>query len=154
MTDIPSGTDLSKVPMRANPSGAPPDFEHGPNLIRAVQGVGVSLAVVTTVFLATRLRIYTRLNRGLVLDDGEAQDPRWNVEVLTKLSLFTHCLCNGARIHRTSKHFETTLQTHMGHTAWRHRRGLPEKIVGHEYLVRADVFLLESCNLDPLPSCF
>ncbi|PSN65481.1 hypothetical protein BS50DRAFT_575474 [Corynespora cassiicola Philippines] len=69
MAQIPPGTDLSQVPMGPNPSGAPPDFEHGPSLIGGVQGVGISLAVVTTAFLITRLRVYVKLNRGLVLDD-------------------------------------------------------------------------------------
>ena len=70
MDAIPPGTDLSKIPMAVNPSGAPPNFDHSPNLIKAVQGVGISLAAITLVFLIIRLRIYIKLNRGLVLDDG------------------------------------------------------------------------------------
>ncbi|PVI01876.1 hypothetical protein DM02DRAFT_470802, partial [Periconia macrospinosa] len=61
--------DLSKVPLGENPNGDPPNFENGPNLINAVQGVGISLAIVAGIFLALRLRIYIKLNRGLVLDD-------------------------------------------------------------------------------------
>lgn len=73
MDAIPPGTDLSKIPMKANPSGAPPNFDHGPNLINAVQGVGISLAVVTTILLVIRLWIYLKLNRRPLLDDGKAK---------------------------------------------------------------------------------
>jgi hypothetical protein len=67
---IPPGTDLSKVPLGVNPNGSPPNFIDPPNLIASVQGVGVSLAAVAFVLLAIRLRVYVRLNRGLVIDDG------------------------------------------------------------------------------------
>lgn len=110
MAQIPPGTDLSQVPMGPNPSGAPPDFEHGASLIGGVQGVGISLAAVTTAFLITRLRVYVKLNRGLVLDDGKARQMYIeDLERLTSRSLPPDRLRDGTLLHRPSKHFGTTL---------------------------------------------
>lgn len=68
---IPPGTDLTKIPMAANPSGAPPNFDHGESLAGAVKGVGVTMAVITFFLLAIRLRVYMQANRKLNWDDGE-----------------------------------------------------------------------------------
>jgi hypothetical protein len=73
---IPPGTDLSKVPLGVNPNGSPPNFVDPPNLIASVQGVGISLAVTTFVLLCIRLRVYIKLNRGLVIDDGACKLPQ------------------------------------------------------------------------------
>ncbi|KAH8722686.1 hypothetical protein GQ44DRAFT_774714 [Phaeosphaeriaceae sp. PMI808] len=69
MDALPPGIDPSQLPMGRNPSGAKPNYHHGPNLIHAVQGVGITLASITFIFLAIRLRTYIKLNRALFLDD-------------------------------------------------------------------------------------
>ncbi|KAF2114937.1 hypothetical protein BDV96DRAFT_646803 [Lophiotrema nucula] len=69
MDIIPPGTDLSKVPLGVNPNGDPPNFVDPPSLTVGVQSVGITLAVTTLIFLVLRLRNYTKLNHGLVLDD-------------------------------------------------------------------------------------
>lgn len=66
---LPPGVPLSQIPLGVNPDGSPPDFGHGPNLIGAVQGVGITMAAIAALFLGIRLRIYVKLNKKLVLDD-------------------------------------------------------------------------------------
>ena len=69
---LPPGTDLSKIPMAPNPSGAPPNFDHGASLAGAVRGVGVTMAVITFGLLVIRLRVYVKANHKLMWDDSES----------------------------------------------------------------------------------
>jgi hypothetical protein len=66
---IPPGTDLSTIPLAPNPNGSPPNFINPPNLIGTVQGVGITLAIIAGILLCLRLRIYTQMNKRLLLDD-------------------------------------------------------------------------------------
>ncbi|ESZ95416.1 hypothetical protein SBOR_4211 [Sclerotinia borealis F-4128] len=66
---IPPGTDLTKVPLAVNPSGAPPNFVNPPSLIGTVQGVGIFLAVVAFSMVCLRLRINVKHDHKLTIDD-------------------------------------------------------------------------------------
>ncbi|OCL06346.1 hypothetical protein AOQ84DRAFT_321579 [Glonium stellatum] len=69
MASIPPGTDLSKIPLAANPSGAPPNFINPPSLAPAVQGVGIALGIVSICLVVVRVRAHSKLNRGVGVDD-------------------------------------------------------------------------------------
>lgn len=72
MTALPPGTDLSKVPLAANPSGAPPNFTNPPSLGDAVEGVGISLIAISGVFILFRLYTNSKPPRSLGVDDGKS----------------------------------------------------------------------------------
>jgi hypothetical protein len=63
--------DLTKVPLAANPSGAPPNFENPPTLIDGALGTGIALIIVGGICLAFRLGTNLKLSKKLRLDDCE-----------------------------------------------------------------------------------
>ncbi len=63
------GVDLDKIPLVRNPSGAPPDFAHGPSLEPAYMGVGISLVTISTILVILRLFANTRSGSKLQIDD-------------------------------------------------------------------------------------
>ncbi|KAK3385912.1 hypothetical protein B0H63DRAFT_473829 [Podospora didyma] len=67
--ELPPGMDLSMIPLAANPSGAPPDFDHGPSLEPVVLGTGITFIIISSLMLM--LRFYTGLkkSRRLFADD-------------------------------------------------------------------------------------
>ncbi|KAF2488554.1 hypothetical protein BU16DRAFT_473457 [Lophium mytilinum] len=70
MDQIPPGTDLSKVPLGVNPSGAPPNFVNPPTLVHSVQAIGVVLAIISLFLVCVRLGVYRTISRGILLDDA------------------------------------------------------------------------------------
>jgi hypothetical protein len=69
LANLPPGTDLSKIPMMPNPSGAPPDLEHAPTLFPTILGVAITLFILTGNFVAFRVYFNFVAARQLGLDD-------------------------------------------------------------------------------------
>ncbi|KAI0805370.1 hypothetical protein GGR55DRAFT_292538 [Xylaria sp. FL0064] len=69
MASLPPGIDLSQTPLAANPSGAPPNFTDPPELIAAVQAVGITLGAIALALVILRLMIYHHSGRPVGLDD-------------------------------------------------------------------------------------
>ncbi|KAF7876408.1 hypothetical protein EAF04_001500 [Stromatinia cepivora] len=67
--NLPPGTDLTRVPLAVNPSGAPPNFVNPPSLIGTVQGVGIALAIVSFGMVCLRWRINLKHDHKITLDD-------------------------------------------------------------------------------------
>ncbi|KAF4625059.1 hypothetical protein G7Y89_g13109 [Cudoniella acicularis] len=66
---LPPGIDLSKVPLMPNPSGAPPNFVDPPSLASTVEGVGISLMIISGFLLIFRLVANLKNPRRLGFDD-------------------------------------------------------------------------------------
>ncbi|KAL1595274.1 hypothetical protein SLS60_009964 [Paraconiothyrium brasiliense] len=67
--DLPTGMDLSAIPLMPNPSGAPPDFEGGPSLRNAELVTGIALMAVSGTLLVFRIATNLKIARKLGLDD-------------------------------------------------------------------------------------
>ncbi|KAF2034875.1 hypothetical protein EK21DRAFT_55295 [Setomelanomma holmii] len=62
-------SDLTKIPLAVNPSGAPPNFENPPTLSDSAYGTSISLILVGGICLAFRLGTNLKLSKSLRLDD-------------------------------------------------------------------------------------
>ena len=67
---LPPGLDLSKIPLASNPSGAPPNFEHGASLRPVVLGVDIAMVVISGLFVGIRTWVNCRQLSKVMLDDG------------------------------------------------------------------------------------
>ena len=70
MSILPPGADPNIIPLAPNPDGSPPDFVSIPTLAPASAGISITMAVVTTLLVAIRISTYTRMERGIKLDDA------------------------------------------------------------------------------------
>ncbi|KJZ76508.1 hypothetical protein HIM_04237 [Hirsutella minnesotensis 3608] len=70
MASLPSAVPLSEIPLAPNPSGAPPNFINPPSLRGAVQGVGITFAIVSLILVLNRLTVIRRSSRPFGLDDA------------------------------------------------------------------------------------
>ncbi|KAH6644886.1 hypothetical protein C7974DRAFT_408532 [Boeremia exigua] len=61
--------DLTKVPLAANPSGAPPNFDNPSTLVDEAWVTGVVLVVLGRLCLAFRLGTNLKLSKKFCLDD-------------------------------------------------------------------------------------
>jgi hypothetical protein len=68
---LPPNMDLSKIPIAANPSGEPPNFEGGPSMYHGMLDSGIALIVVGGLFLIVRLATNLKVARKVGLDDRE-----------------------------------------------------------------------------------
>lgn len=66
---LPAGMDPSTIPLMANPSGAPADFDNGPSLLNAQLGTGIALIVVGGICVVLRILTNLKISRKLCLDD-------------------------------------------------------------------------------------
>ena len=71
MAVLPPGVDLSKVPARVNPSGAPPNFDNPPTLAPVTLGISVTMSIITAAFVMVRLYTNAKGVRKLGLDDRQ-----------------------------------------------------------------------------------
>jgi len=69
MDSPPPNVDPSKIPLALNPNGDPPNFIDPPTLAPAVLGVGVTLIIISGIFLILRLIANFKNTRKLGLDD-------------------------------------------------------------------------------------
>ncbi|TVY40097.1 hypothetical protein LSUB1_G003673 [Lachnellula subtilissima] len=69
MNALPPGTDLSTIALAPNPSGAPPNFVDPPSLANAVTGVGITLIIISGIFVILRVIANTKHPRRLGVDD-------------------------------------------------------------------------------------
>jgi hypothetical protein len=67
--NIPPGTDLSKIPLAANPNGNPPNFADPPSQEVIAKAVGLPLAIIAFLFVLLRLISNFKMARKLSLDD-------------------------------------------------------------------------------------
>ncbi|KAF1846523.1 uncharacterized protein K460DRAFT_367281 [Cucurbitaria berberidis CBS 394.84] len=66
---IPPGTDLSKVPIAPNPSGAPPNFVDPPSLAAVTYGITSTMMVLACGLVGLRILSVIKKERGLKTDD-------------------------------------------------------------------------------------
>ncbi|KAF2756328.1 hypothetical protein EJ05DRAFT_487244 [Pseudovirgaria hyperparasitica] len=69
MNAAPQGVDPSLIPMSTNPSGAPSNFINPPSLKDSQFAGGLTLIILSTVFLIFRAYTNLRLTRRLFIDD-------------------------------------------------------------------------------------
>ena len=69
MGAIPPGTDLSTIPLSANPNGDPPNFLNPPSQGNTVIGVGVPMIFISTICVVIRLSTALKITRKMSLDD-------------------------------------------------------------------------------------
>lgn len=68
---IPPGVDLTKVPLAANPSGAPPNFVDSPSLAAVTYGMTCTMMVLAYSLVALRCVSVFKKERRLKIDDCE-----------------------------------------------------------------------------------
>lgn len=69
MERIPPDVPLSSIPLGVNPDGSGPNFVNPPTLAPVVTGIGVTIATVSTLFVAARLTSKFYTTRVFSLDD-------------------------------------------------------------------------------------
>lgn len=70
---IPPGTDLSKVPLAPNPSGAPPNFVDPPSLANISYGLVSAMLVLSSVLVILRVLSGLKKDRWLKVDDCKSK---------------------------------------------------------------------------------
>lgn len=78
---LPSGVDLSKIPLASSPNGASPNFIDPPSLEPAILSVGVTLTIISGIAVSLRIAANLKHIGKLGLDDG-----RFALETDVKLS--------------------------------------------------------------------
>lgn len=69
MEKTPPGVSLSLITLGVNSDGSGPNFVDPPTLAPVVRGIGVIIAIVSTLFVAARLASKIHTTRVLSLDD-------------------------------------------------------------------------------------
>ena len=69
--EIPPGMDLTKVPLAANPSGAPPNFDNPPSLAAVTYGMTCTMMVLAFGLVGLRVLAVFKKERRLKIDDCE-----------------------------------------------------------------------------------
>lgn len=69
MNSLPPNVDLSKIPIKSNPNGDPPNFIDPHSLAHAISAVGITLIVISSIFVFVRLATNFRYTGKLGLDD-------------------------------------------------------------------------------------
>ncbi|KAI1120566.1 hypothetical protein F5Y10DRAFT_258125 [Nemania abortiva] len=67
--EIPPGTDLSQIPILANPDGSPPNFINPPSLGGVTIAVSTILLAASTILVPLRLRTNRKICRKFAVDD-------------------------------------------------------------------------------------
>jgi hypothetical protein len=69
--DMPPGIDISSYPLVPNPSGAPPNYVNPPTLEPVFLGTGITLLVLSGIFLVVRMIANIKHVGRLWFDDCE-----------------------------------------------------------------------------------
>jgi hypothetical protein len=67
---LPSGLDLSDIPLAKNPNGSPPSFDKGTSLKPVVLGVDITMIAISALFVGIRTWVNCRQLSKIMLDDG------------------------------------------------------------------------------------
>lgn len=69
MDSLPPNIDPSRIPIALNPNGDPPNFVDPPSLAHFISAVGMTLIVISALFVIVRLATNLKHTGKLGLDD-------------------------------------------------------------------------------------